>query len=347
MTRVQNPLEVLVIGAGAVGTLFATSISRRPNVRLTVLCRSNYESVRHQGLELRAKRHTDSITIRPHRVASSLSTLSSIPFSYVVCANKTTSEHSPLDAGDLERIGRSKETSFVAAQNGVLNERLLQKAFPHNPILSAICYASVTRASPTVVVENLRMHRQTFKVGPFTRCKASVDAAQQLAAAGGEEFSFIDGVDTERWKKMILNASFNTTAALFSANTHEIIEDAYKRAIAQELGRETYEVARVMGVKLEANTVQKIFDAVGSVPPFAPSMLQDRLTGHPLEIDIICGQVAHLGQAKGVNVSHLQAVSRELDKINQEMSGQRHGGWQYCSLTAKDARPARPLSASL
>ena len=125
-----------------------------------------------------------------------------------------------------------------------------------------------------------------------------------------------------------------------------ITEDAYKSAVARELGRETYEVARALGVQLETDVVQKLFEAVRSVPSFEPSMLHDRLTGHNLEVDTICGQVARMGQANGVDVSHLLTVSRELEKINQEISAQRHSGLQQCLRPMDAANAASDLSVS-
>ena len=92
----------------------------------------------------------------------------------------------------LEDIGCDRTTTFVAAQNGIFNESLLQQAFPQNSVLSAICYASVTRTAPRSVKENVRMYQHCFKVGAFTKSKTSIDAAQRLVELGGHEFSFIE-----------------------------------------------------------------------------------------------------------------------------------------------------------
>ena len=317
MPPLRSPLDVLIVGAGAVGTLFASCIHRNPNIRLTMLCRSNYEQVKNHGIEI-LQRRTDPVVIRPHNVIPSLSSLSKGPsFQYVVFANKVTrpsNDHSWTDG--LEHIGRDESTSFVTAQNGIFNESLLQQAFPQNPVLSAICYSSVTRTAPRFVKENLRMHQHCFKIGAFTKGKTSIAGAQELVELGGHEFSFIESVEVERWKKMILNASFNTTASLFNANTHVITEDAHMRSIAMRLGRETLAVGKALGVSLDDSIVLDTFEAVRKTPAFEPSMLQDRLTGHLLEIDNICGQIARIGQAIGVKVPSLLAVFRELESVN-------------------------------
>ena len=317
MPAVRNPIDVLIVGAGAVGTLFASCIHRNPNICLTVLCRSNYEQVKKHGLEI-FRRRIGPVVIRPHKVVPSLSSLSKgSSFQYVICANKITrSSNDQLWTDGLEHIGHDRTTSFVTAQNGIFNEALLQQAFPQNPVLSAICYASVTRTAPRFVKENLRLNQQCFKVGAFTKSKTSIDVAQQLVELGGHEFSFIESVEVERWKKMILNASFNTTASLFNANTHVITEDAHMRSIAMRLGRETLAVGKALGARLDDSIVLDTFELVRKSPAFEPSMLQDRLTGHPLEIDNICGQIARIGQAIGVKVPSLLAVSRELESIN-------------------------------
>ena len=317
MPPVQNPIDVLIVGAGAVGTLFASCIHRNPNIRLTVLCRSNHEQVKEHGLEM-FQRQTGPVVVRPHNVIPSLSSLSKgTSFQYVVFANKVTrSSNDELWTDDLEHIGRDDTTFFVTAQNGVFNESLLQQAFPQNPVLSAICYACLTRTAPRFVTENLRLNEHSFKVGAFTKSKTSIDGAQKLVELGGHEFSFIESVEVERWKKMVVNASLNTTATLFNADTHVITEDTHMRSLAMRLGQETLAVGKALGVRLDDSIVLDTLEAVRKLPAFEPSMLQDRLTGHLLEIDIICGQIARIGQAIGLKVPSLLAVFRELESIN-------------------------------
>ena len=260
----------------------------------------------------------------------------------MVCAQKVTGScEDQLWTDDLEHIGRNEATSFVTAQNGISNESLLQQAFPQNPILSAICYASVSRTAPRFVEENHRMHQHCFKVGAFTKCKTSIDRAQKLVGLGGHEFSFIESVEMERWKKLIVNASFNATTTLFNANTHVVMEDAHKSAMAMRIGRETLAVGKALGVRLDDSIVQDTFDAVLKAPAMEPSMLQDRRTGHLLEIDLICGQVARIGQAIGVKVPNLLAVSRELESIN---NAQRETKQRSQRLTIPGLSPSSDLS---
>ena len=314
----QNIIDVLIIGAGAVGTLFASCIHRNPKIRLTLLCRSNDDQLKKHGLVL-FRRTAGPVVIRPRNVVSNISSLDKrISFQYIVFANKVhcrTENYFWTDS--LQHIGHNESTSFVTAQNGILNESLLYQAFPQNPILSAICYASVTRRAPCNVVENLRMHQHCFRIGAFTKSKASIDAAQTLLGLGGHDFSFAENVERERWNKMILNASFNTTASLFNADTHAIIEDADKSAIAMRLGQEAAAVAKALGVRLDESIVENTFEAVRKAPAFEPSTLQDRLAGHSLEVENICGQVARLGQTAGVDVPLLLAVTQKLESINE------------------------------
>ena len=273
-----------------------------------------------------SQRRTGPVVIRPHDVVPSLLSLGKgTSFQYVVCANKVTrSSDGHLWTDELEHIGRDRTTTFVSAQNGIFNESLLQQAFPQNSILSAICYANVTRTAPRSVKENVRMHQHCFKIGAFTKCKTSADAAQRLVELGGHEFSFVEteSVQVERWKKMILNASFNTTASLFNANSHVIAEDAHMRSIAMRLGQETLVVGKALGARLDDSIILDIFEAVRKTPAFEPSTLQDRLAGHLLEVDNICGQIARIGQAIGVKVPSLVAVSRELESVNHVRRGQ-------------------------
>ena len=88
------------------------------------------------------------------------------------------------------------------------------------------------------------------------------------------------------------------------------------------VGQKTLAVGKALGVRLDDSIVLDTFEAVRKTPAFEPSMLQDRLTGHLLEIDSTCAQIARIGQAIGVKVPSLLAVSRELESVNPVQRGQ-------------------------
>lgn len=325
MPSARNSLDILIVGTGAVGTLFASCLQQNPGIRLTLLCRSTYEQIKSHGLRF-SKHPIGPVVIKPYDVVSNLSSLKNkTPFDYVVFANKAAGPHADDSwISDLKHIGRNGSTSFVTAQNGVLNESFLHQDFPRSPILSAICYASVKRRSPCLVEEKLRLHPHCFRIGAFTNDQASLDSAHKLVGLGGHDFAFIQDVQVERWKKMVLNASFNATASLFQANTHDITEDPQKRNMAVRLGQETAAVGKAMGVKLNDSIVQDTVEAVRRAPAFEPSTLQDRLMGRRLEVDNICGQVARLGTAIGVKVPNLLAVCHALESINHAQDAANH-----------------------
>ncbi|RAL61434.1 hypothetical protein DID88_009364 [Monilinia fructigena] len=102
--------------------------SRSPNVRLTVVARSNYDAVKKNGLKLISENHGEQ-TFYPANV---IKTPLEAPghYDYIVCSNKATDQETV--AKSLAPI-ISDDTSIVIIQNGVGNEDPFRALYPTPP----------------------------------------------------------------------------------------------------------------------------------------------------------------------------------------------------------------------
>ncbi|KAI0475428.1 ketopantoate reductase PanE/ApbA-domain-containing protein [Xylariaceae sp. FL0804] len=186
------PSNVLVYGAGAVGGVIAWRLSQLPGVRVSVVCRSNYEAVKTRGFSL-STAIWGAGHFRPHAVfsspaeaaianSSSGSSSSSGHFDYVLCANKSTTttaesshhhhhyreQSAPSPYEDLRAVVGG-ETTLVSLQNGVDVEAPLRRAFPRNTILSGIVYISCRQPTPGVVCQDAGIRPHAVGLGVYDR----------------------------------------------------------------------------------------------------------------------------------------------------------------------------------
>jgi 2-dehydropantoate 2-reductase len=270
-----------------VGSTLGWRLAQNPLTKLSVVCRSNYDAVRKQGIHLNTKLWGTG-TLLPDRVIRSTHEVSDVSFDYVVCANKDTA----IDRLSLMRElapAVSSRTALVSVQNGVGVEAPLRQAFRHNTVLSAVCYISCLQPVPGQIeqVSNIRPH--AFHIGRYdaTRNSTDEDALRDFVSLDAK-FKQIDDVQAERWTKQIFNGAWNPMTAITGLDTHQLLASPHVHMVRQ-LATETWKVARQMGIMLPDDLPDRTIEAAKMNPSIAPSMLQDRRRHRVMEVESLCG----------------------------------------------------------
>ncbi|CEJ90356.1 hypothetical protein VHEMI06146 [[Torrubiella] hemipterigena] len=291
----SKPLELLVFGTGAVGSVFGWRTAQNANVKLSAICRSNYEIVKNRGLTFRSNMWGTG-SMRPVRVARHSNELSHVKFDYVVCAtkNKPQEEHALMRS--LEPL-LSKDTTLVLIQNGVEIEHPFRRAFPNHTLLSSICFASCSMQGSTVLQPaNIRPHGFHVGIHGNGNTSASKDEERLHTLVGLDpKFKAVDNIAAERWAKMAWNGAWNPATALFGLETQDILQHSPAgTSLVRQLAKEVIQVAQVYGVELPPNYEDEIIRMTEVEASIAPSMLQDLRRGQRMEVETICGKCKQL-----------------------------------------------------
>lgn len=105
----------------------------------------------------------------------------------------------------------SKDTVIVLGQNGIDIEPVWAEAFPNNTIISGVVYLPTTQISPGVVKWNAPFQELHIGTYPASAPQASKDQVTRLADVfkkGGGEVFVQDDIQLERWRKLMVNASW-------------------------------------------------------------------------------------------------------------------------------------------
>ena len=142
-------IDVLIIGMGAVGTVYGYVLSRNSNVQVTAIARSSYDAMK-DGIHLKSDKFGDHL-FKPYRIVKDAEEANDRPYKYILCAMKCLPDLLPtasILAPFLESKHADTSTSVdledgptvVLLQNGVGIEVPLAHAYPHVPIISSVVW---------------------------------------------------------------------------------------------------------------------------------------------------------------------------------------------------------------
>jgi 2-dehydropantoate 2-reductase len=307
MPQGQN---MLVFGGGAVGAVFSSLIAQHPQAQLTVLCRSNFDTVQRNGYIV-TTRSAGKQRFRPGKVIQSLDDVAPTQYDYIICTNKDYTTDGGGWLRELNKVVNSR-TVLVATQNGVQTGRLLHHCYPVNTVLGAVTYIGCRQTEPGVIQEHSRMRPYSFRIGTFERTPAALAAQSFLTSLNPSEIEPTNDIRSDIWNKAIYNAAVNPVSALLMRTTHEMLLHSPSRKLVEQVAQETASVAIASGAKVDPRSVTTVIDELKSMPNYYPSMLQDRLKKRTMEVELSCGNIVRIALGLGIDVPALKAVYTDL-----------------------------------
>jgi 2-dehydropantoate 2-reductase len=301
-------VNVLIVGAGAVGAFYASRLAQVPNVKVSVICRSNYKAVVANGFDVSSPTHGHTQFVPQRTFANTReAATSNIAWDYIVVSTKALPDVSD-DSQLLCGLVKEQHSTIILIQNGLGVEEPYARRFPSSTILSAVTIASAAQTSPGVIKHN-RWTR--ISIGPFlpgsTKATAQNAAEEtaiqrnkafvQLLQAGGikdaEEYSHAK-LQMVRWHKIAINASFNPSAVLSNGSTnHAMSTDPESYLHLKGVMDEVLSTApKVLGTPLpkEFASPEAILKSTQkNTSGSKASMLLDWEQGKKMELEVILG----------------------------------------------------------
>lgn len=301
----------VLVGPGAIG-LYYGGLLARSGVRLQVLARSDYNTLRSNGITLRmmdvkSGNPEADYNIRPETVEREADSIG--PADWIIIAAKATANQDILPA--LKTLVRPEKTVLLTLQNGMGNTELLAKHFPKNPILAGLCFVCVNRVAPAVV-ENYLPGR--VEIGSLDdRYSEVAKRAVSAFTNAGIQCRLAPELDAAIWRKLCWNVPFNGLAiAAGGITTDQILADETLVSRARKLMKEIQEAALREGHEITDDFLQGQFDATGKMDAYRPSSLIDFLEGRAVEVEAIFGEPLRRGQKLGVKMPELEQLYHEV-----------------------------------
>lgn len=284
-------MDIVVFGAGSIGSLFGALLARVPDHSVTLVGREPHvAAVRDAGLRVTG---VDEFVVRP-AVTTDGSDLSADLALVTVKAFDTEAAAEELATGAFRAV--------CSLQNGMGNEETLARHL-ECPVLAGTTSYGAVRESPGTVAWN---GRGDVVVGPWEPTDAT-----GVAEEVGETFAAADlspavedaaGIRRRLWRKLAANAAINPTTALARVE-NGALGDPPGSDLVEPIAREVAATARASGVDLDADeTAAAVTEVVDATAANESSMHRDVARGRRTEIDVINGYVVEQAREHGIDV---------------------------------------------
>jgi 2-dehydropantoate 2-reductase len=284
-------VRICVIGAGAIGSLFAAHLSKGADVLVLTRRQEHADQLNEHGLRVSGEH---DFTAR----VTAASDVRELPdFDVGIIATKATG----LEAAAESLAGRFSGATVMTVQNGLGAEEVVRR---HGewPLISAVTFMSGTKHSDTHV--EYILDTPTW-LGPYG--ETPFERVQELAGLlvdSGLKAEALPDLQPAQWAKLIFNATVNGVAALtglphdahFAAET----EEADLGRLVHALVDEGKSVAASAGVELHDDPWEMNVLATQRGSAHYPSMLEDVEAQRPTEVELINGALVREAERHGV-----------------------------------------------
>jgi 2-dehydropantoate 2-reductase len=293
--------RVCVVGAGAIGSLYAAHLSRVADVWVLTRRADHARALEADGLEVSGKA---SFTGKLHATDDP----AELPqFDVAIVATKGTG----LDDAARSLAGRFPEATVVTVQNGLGAEQIVRR---HGdwPLVSGVTFMSGTRHDDTHV--EYILDTETW-LGPYNGIpyERVQELAELIERSGLKARAFPD-LKPAQWSKLIFNATVNAVAALTGLphDPHFAAEGEPSDLghLVHALVDEGKSVAAAAGIELHEDPWEMNVLATRRGSAHYPSMLEDVQARRPTEIELITGSLVREADRLGVPVPLHQTLYR-------------------------------------
>lgn len=318
-------VSILVVGAGGVGLVFASIVSKHSDVVVSVYARSNYAAILENNVSIdRTDDPSKSTTFVPQAVynAETAKTYTGPKFDYVVIASKSLGTEA---LSGLEPFIDNNKTIMFLFQNGINIEQPYLKAYPNVAIAPTVVKVACALTAPSVV--SWYSSFLTAEYGlvskitePFT---SSLDAFTKLCTDVEIKVTLSNNIVKARWEKLLWNGTFNTLCAILNIPVGGLF-DAGLDSLTKQLMTEIWTVAsKAVGEEWYPESyIEETFRFTKERVPrdFLPSTLQDVRRGTPIEYEAIVGNCITAAQEYNVEVPTIKAIYNLLKGVNYRIS---------------------------
>lgn len=293
-------MELLVFGAGSLGSLLGGLLAREHDVTL-VGRDPHMTTVAEQGLRI-----TGIVDEHVHPTAVTEVTGQTADVALVTTKSYDTGRAAAA-------LADAEIASVCSVQNGLGNEELLADALAC-PVLGG----SATYGADLEAPGRVRMTGEgVVAVGTFRGGDATVSELVDAFRSASVTAEATEDVEAMLWTKVAINAAINPVTALARCRNGAVTESPLS-AVAEAAAAEAVAVASANGIDLDPEAIhERVFDVASATAENRSSMLQDVLCGRRTEIDAINGAVVTRADDQPVPINRtLRSLVNGLEANN-------------------------------
>jgi len=311
--------HILIVGAGAIGGLYAAYLAKAADVAVLDTDRAHVEAMRQSGLKLTGC--TESVT--ELAAFASAAEMGKRRFDAVIILVKSQATEAAFAS---IRPGLEGHPALVTFQNGMGNEELLM-GLTDLDVAHGVSFEAARYDGPGRV--HHLVHGEDSWLGPSRGKVETIAWLGELMTKSGLPTRVVADPRGAIWGKFIFNSVMNPVGAIVMGVNAARYEVPEVRALIDDMAAECVRVAEALGIKLEFDPmylVKKIRAGESPLTKHAGSMAQDIEAGRETELEAMTGYVVRKAKELGVPVPVTESVYRMAKGVEYAAKTKRAGG---------------------
>ena len=298
-------MKIAMMGSGGVGGYYGARL-QQAGEEVTFIARGAHaEAMRRDGLRIRSQ--AGDALLKPVRAIEDPAQ-AGVQDLVIVAVKLWDSESAARALAPMA----GPQTAVVSLQNGVDKDEVLARQVGEEKVLGGVTHIFAVLSSPGVIQHTGKLARVSIGElgGGRTERLERIAAALQNA---GIEVIVSDDIRRVTWEKFVFLTALSGLTALTRKPVGEVRAHPATLALLLDALRETAQVARAEGVRLDQGLPDQQLAAIdGLNPAMLSSMAQDLLRGKRLELEWLSGAVVRRAQKLGVPVPVHRAIHAAL-----------------------------------
>ena len=298
-------MKIVIIGAGAMGSLFGGHLARsEEEVWLVGNRKEKIDAILSVGLTIEKNEKTQIIRVNATSDVASVGKADLVIF----FIKTYHTEKAVSDALVLQK----EDTTFLTLQNGLGNEDVICKKVNRSNVM-----LGVTNHGATLIRPGYIRHAGWGKTyigeldGKITDRAAHI---AQIFSDVGIETKVSPHIHDLVWNKLLTNVGINALTALTGLKNGQLLDYPETLRLMEALVSEASEVARKKGIQIEENPIDKVKAIAEATRKNRSSMGQDFDYRRRTEIDAINGVVGREAERLGISAPYNQMIT-DLVKV--------------------------------
>lgn len=302
-------MRILVLGAGAMGSLFGGRLRESGyDVVLVDIWSQHIDSINVNGLKIESESGVQVIRV-PARFAHEVQEKADL----LIVFTKTMHTKKALET--VPHLLHD-ETVVLTLQNGLGNIELFEKYFPPDRIIVGTTNYPSDLVSPGYIRSLGSGETKIMQLD--NRGINRVEAVNKILNDAGFNCKVTDNIYPSIWEKVAFNSAMNSLTAVTGLNVGHLGSSAEGRELAYQIADEVLNVAESKGIAVNKERVRKIMEEDWDEHfDHEPSMLQDLKAGKMTEIESINGAVVREAKKIGCAVPTTEVLYKLVRVLEQ------------------------------
>lgn len=279
-------MNITVVGAGSIGSLFGALLSKKNNVFL-IGRKPHVNAINKSGLKIQGKTNLD-VSIEAFESPKNVYIN---PDLIILAVKSYDTETAMKSAAPI--IGDN--TFVMSLQNGLDNIEKIEKFVNRKKILICITTHGAIFSKPGFI-EHTGIGK-TVLGGLDDKGNKNVENIANVFNKSGIKTTISSNIIKNIWIKAIVNSSINPLTAIFNCKNGYILENPVLEKILDKICEESSNIALSYGIDVvHSDMIRKTKEVIKDTYENRSSMLQSVLNCKKTEIDSINGALVEIGK---------------------------------------------------